>query len=117
MSESDAAFHAKIAATRERARQAAAEWEALARALPTLSDAQRAFLRRTEDPVVHWCDWSQQPDIHFACGTYSLPAWGQPVPREALAYIAEDGSAYVFDATDRVTCPACIEARKRTEAP
>lgn len=116
---------AKLAEMRESARRQATALAVLAKGLPTLSAAQRAFLKRDDDPVVHWCDWSQQPDIHFACGVWALPAWGRPsnmtgtqmLPRESLAHIADDGSAYVFDAPDRVTCPACTEALWAKAAP
>lgn len=107
-------FKARVRALKAEAKRAAEAWEEKARLLPTLSPAQRAFLKRTDDPVVHWCNWAQQPSISFACGISTTPAWGQPgellQPRESLAYLAEDGSAYVFDETDRVTCKECLEA-------
>lgn len=122
-------FKARVRALKAEAKRAAEAWEEKARLLPTLSPAQRAFLKRTDDPVVHWCNWAQQPSINFACGISTTPAWGQPdrrdlakppeprppagsgmPPLECLAHLAADGSAYVFDETDRVTCKECLEA-------
>lgn len=79
--------------------------------LPLLTPDQRAFLKRADDPVSHWCDWSGQPHIHFACGTWTTPAWGQPgeigAPNASAGYLADNGDAYLFDRPDLVTCEDC----------
>lgn len=60
----------------------------------------------TEPEVVHYCDWSGQPDIHIACDNRSTtPAWGQPLGSPG-PYRDADGKLYAFDA-DAVTCLAC----------
>lgn len=59
-----------------------------------------------EPEVVHYCDWSGQPDIHIACDNRSTtPAWGQPLGSPG-PYRDADGKLYAFDADD-VTCLAC----------
>ena len=116
----DEKIKARIQALRDRTRRAAEARAAFDRKLPTVSDAQRRFLKRSDDPVVRWCNWSQQPDLRYACGIATCPPWGQPgqwtsthlLPKASLAYLDDRGEAYVFEHVDRVTCPACIKAAR-----
>ena len=117
-----AELHGKIQDLLARACRAAEAQAAIDKTLPTVSVAQRAFLKRDDDPVVHWCNWAQQPDLRYGCGIATRPAWGQPgewahlhpLAKASLAYLDERGDAYVFDHADRVTCPECLAAMKVT---
>lgn len=105
----DATFQALRASVRIAA-QADAK---LRQSMPTMTEAQRAFLREefgSDDVTIHYCNWSSQPDIHFACGVNTTPAWCQPQGQASVCHVADDGSAYTFDARERVTCEACIAA-------
>lgn len=57
--------------------------------------------------LVHWCDWSGQPDIHIACdGTWTTPDMLDIAAFEP--FHARSGHRYAFEVA-RVTCPKCIE--------
>lgn len=60
------------------------------------------------EAVVHYSDWAQQPDIHLACGRWTLPAWETDDPPLFTGiYREERGGLYTFSQLDRVTCPEC----------
>lgn len=62
------------------------------------------------DPTeVHYSNWAQQPDVRFACGISTTPAWLQRDDLPSLVYEAEGGWLYTFERTDLVTCPECLE--------
>jgi hypothetical protein len=63
-----------------------------------------------EPDLVHFSDWSQQPDVRVLCDqTYSRPAWGQPWGLAAGVFALEDSRLYTFE-QGAVTCPQCLEA-------
>lgn len=61
--------------------------------------------------LIHYCDWSSQPDIHIMCdGTWSQPMWGpegeNPIGAEGV-YKTDSGHLYTFT-IEKVTCPTCV---------
>jgi len=65
-------------------------------------------------PEVHYSDWSQQPDVHFACGVWTTPAWTQThVDLPKLVYEDDEGRLYTFQRHELVTCQACLDSRSQ----
>jgi len=63
----------------------------------------------SEDKVIHWCNWSQQPEVRFACGP-SFYYWKVQVDVPPGVHALDRGRGeivyYTFD-PDLATCPDC----------
>lgn len=64
-------------------------------------------------PVIHLCDWSQQPDIRIQCEQkWTQPEWDTPENAEFIAslpddvHLATNGQLYTFE-EKCVTCEKC----------
>ncbi|HET9893178.1 MAG TPA: hypothetical protein VFQ42_22060 [Mycobacterium sp.] len=71
-----------------------------------LTEDQRAPLAGRR---LHWCHWSQQPDIGLSCGRMTVPAWGQLEPSAPGVYVEDEGDLYTFEHADLVNCDGCRE--------
>ena len=59
--------------------------------------------------IIHYCNWSDQPDIGYMCGRFTSPAWQtQSSLLPEGVYGADDGDFYSFD-TIHVNCIDCLK--------
>lgn len=67
--------------------------------------------------VVHYCDWAQEPEIHLACGKWTIPAWGKASkthPASGLSlpdgiFMEVGGGLYTFDKEQQINCEKCLK--------
>lgn len=72
----------------------------------------------TPETIVHYSDYSSQPDIRLACDRWTTPAWDNEKPpnsSEFGIYLGEEGELYTFERTDKITCPDCLKYLRTKE--
>lgn len=58
--------------------------------------------------MIHYSDYSSQPDVKLACGRWTIPSWNTNSNITPGIYLEDAGELYTFEHVEKVTCPACI---------